>query len=87
MSKRPRAIAPRPRIAVCTCPGVIYVNGSRGRAYQLTAGAEVDLDEVIGDCAGEPVTMADALGHHLSFFTEAAPSAGSTSVAPAADQE
>lgn len=59
--------ASAPRIAICRCPAVISVVGSR-RSYSMTAGAQVDLDDVVGDCDGVPLTLAAALGPHLAHF-------------------
>jgi hypothetical protein len=68
MKSKPKA----PRIAVCTYPGVIEIRGSV-RSFALTAGAEVDLDAVVGmhgqGAAAAPVTLAEALGaEYLAFF-------------------
>lgn len=78
--------AASPRIAICRYPAVITIVGSR-RSYAMTAGAQVDLDEVVGDCDGVPLTLAEALGPHLSHFdiVAADPSAQTVSQAPGAD--
>lgn len=50
---------------------VIEVSGSM-RSYRLTAGAQVDLDEVIGhDGDGVPLSLGEALGPHLVHFVDA----------------
>ena len=53
-----------PRLAVCRFPGVIHVVGRK----PMTAGAEVNLDEVTGHRDGVAETLADALGPHLQHF-------------------
>lgn len=75
-----------PRIAICRCPAVVSVVGSR-RSYSMTAGAQVDLDDVVGECDGVPLTLADALGPHLAQFdiVGAAPVAPTVSQALGAD--
>jgi hypothetical protein len=57
---------PGPRIAVCRFPGVIHVVGRQ----PMTAGAEVNLDDVVGQRDGAPVTLAEALGPHLQHFDD-----------------
>lgn len=71
-----------PRIAVCRFPAVINVNGAR-RSYSLTAGAQVDLDEVIGHCDGEPLTLASALGPHAVHFELLSPASAEPVASPA----
>lgn len=58
--------APGPRIAVCRFPGVIHVVGRQ----PMTAGAEVNLDDVVGYRGDEPETLADVLGPHLQYFDQ-----------------
>lgn len=71
---RKQTTAPR-RIAVCTFAGEIGVGGSV-RSYRLTAGAEVDLDEVVGiDGNGAPTTLEAALGPYAAHFELATPAA------------
>lgn len=55
---------PGPRIAFCRFPGVIHVVGRQ----PMTAGAQVNLDDIVGHRGDVPETLADALGPHLQHF-------------------
>jgi hypothetical protein len=71
---RPRAKAPR--IFVCTSASVITVNGTgpHGVGLRLTAGAQVDFDQVIGDGPDGPCTLEQALGPYTeTCFRPASP--------------
>lgn len=81
-------IAKAARLAVCSYPGTLEVFGSV-RCYKLTAGAVVDLDEVVGfrghGRAAVPETLEASLGEYLAFFTApASPAATTTRQAPPA---
>lgn len=79
-----------PRLMVCTYPGILEVSGSV-RCYKLTAGAVVDLDEVVGlrghGRAAVPETLETSLGEYLAFFTAPALPAATTPRQARADQD
>lgn len=71
-----------PRIAICRFGGVINVSGAV-RSYSVTAGAQVDLDEVVGHCDGAPLTLEAALGPHARHFELLGPAAAEPTPSPA----
>lgn len=62
------------RIAKCTAPLVLNLLGNQS-SVAISEGWEGDLDQVIGKTNRGPMTVADALGHHLTplNFRESAP--------------
>lgn len=74
MSRKTSSKSPRPRLYVCTAQTLITVHGAgpQGVGKVLTAGAQVDFDEVVGHGPDGPVTLEQALGAHAqTFFTPA----------------
>jgi hypothetical protein len=63
------------RIATCVRPLTLNLLGNQS-SVAISEGWEGDLDQVIGKTDRGPVTVADALGHHLTplNFREVAPS-------------
>jgi len=53
------------RIATCTSNLQIHLMGNEA-SVAIGAGWEGDLDQVIGRTNRGPMTVADALGHHLT---------------------
>lgn len=72
-----------PRMFVCTASTVISVHGSgpQGLGFRLTAGAQVDFDQVIGAGADGPVTLEQALGHYATTCFAPAHPAGASAMA------
>lgn len=65
-----------PRMFVCTTESVVTVSGTgpNGIGKRLTAGAQVDFDEVIGAGPEGPCTLEQALGPYAAtFFRPATP--------------
>lgn len=61
-------MARTPKIAICTYPDVLSVHGTV-KAMQLTKGAEVDLNMVVGENGdGSVMTLEDAVGEYIRFF-------------------
>lgn len=53
------------RIATCTSNLIIDLMGNQA-SVAIRAGWQGDLDQVIGRSERGPMTIADALGHHLN---------------------
>jgi hypothetical protein len=71
--KSPHAAPPKP--AICRHPGPFQVIGTGPRAVSVfvTAGAHVDLSQIVGDGPDGPLTLEDALGPHVKFFEPVGP--------------
>lgn len=67
LSKSEKAApAAGPRLAVSRFPAPLHVSG--GAPKVIRCGDVVNLDEVVGECDGVPVTVAESLGAYLSHF-------------------
>ncbi len=60
------------RMATCVADIQLSVLGSK-ESVQIAKGSEVDFDRVIGESAGVPVTLEQALGPHVQHFDSQPP--------------
>lgn len=70
------------RIARCTGDIQLQLLGSR-ESVSIGRDSQIDLDQVIGESDGRPVTIEEALGPHIVHFDIQAPPALDTQDPPA----